>query len=241
MSKMTLESKSVENRENSLEKRSDEKASKMSKSAQRTLKLAGAAIFGALSLIMSAFLTPILARIPGWQIAIFDPISIVWITCFLIFGVEAGLLSLGIGAFGLLPFDPSAWLGPLMKFSATFSLLIVPIIVLKLYKREEGVLNSKKLKDRKNFIISGVLGTILRCIVMLILNITVFLTIFAGFEGTVNLAFIGLPGISSWTAIIIGVIIINAYQSALDLLIPYIIVYGALDYGLKLDEKFEIW
>lgn len=238
---MTLESKSVENKEDSLEKRSDEKASKMSKSAQQTLKLSGAAIFGALSLIMSAYLTPILARIPGWQIAIFDPISLVWITCFLIFGVEAGLMSLVIGAFGLLPFDPTAWLGPMMKFSATFSLLIVPIIILKLYKREEGISNSKKLKDRKNFIICGILGTALRCVVMLILNIVVFLTIYAGYEVFVDLAFIGLPGITSWTAIVIGVILINAYQSALDLLIPYVIVYGALDYGLKLDEKFEIW
>ena len=236
---MTVET--VEKDADSLEKRPDEKEVKMSKSAQRTLKIAGAAIFGALSLIMSAFLTPILARIPGWQIAIFDPISIVWITCFLIFGVEAGLLSLVIGAFGLLPFDPTAWLGPMMKFSATFSLLIIPIIVLRLYKRAEGISNSKKLKDRKNFIACGILGTVLRCIVMLILNIAIFLTIYAGYEVGVNLAFIGLPGISSWTAIIIGVIIINAYQSVLDLLIPYIIVYGALDYGLKLDEKFEIW
>ena len=236
---MTVET--VEKDVDSLEKRPDEKEAKMSKSAQRTLKIAGAAIFGALSLIMSAFLTPILARIPGWQIAIFDPISIVWITCFLIFGVEAGLLSLVIGVFGLLPFDPTAWLGPMMKFSATFSLLIIPIIVLRLYKRAEGISNSKKLKDRKNFIVCGILGTVLRCIVMLILNIAIFLTIYAGYEVGVNLAFIGLPGISSWTAIIIGVIIINAYQSVLDLLIPYIIVYGALDYGLKLDEKFEIW
>lgn len=236
---MTVET--VEKNANTLEKRPDEKEAKMSKSAQRTLKIAGAAIFGALSLIMSAFLTPILARIPGWQIAIFDPISIVWITCFMIFGVEAGLMSLVIGAFGLLPFDPTAWLGPLMKFSATFSLLIVPIIVLKLYKREEGTSNSKKLKDRKNFITCGILGTVLRCIVMLILNIVVFLTIFSGYEAYVDLAFLGLPGITSWTAIVIGVIIINAYQSVLDLLIPYIIVYGALDYGLKLDEKFEVW
>ena len=236
---MTVET--VEKDVDSLEKRPDEKEAKMSKSAQRTLKIAGAAIFGALSLIMSAFLTPILARIPGWQIAIFDPISIVWITCFLIFGVEAGLLSLVIGAFGLLPFDPTAWLGPMMKFSATFSLLIIPIIVLRLYKRAEGISNSKKLKDRKNFIACGILGTVLRCIVMLILNIAIFLTIYAGYEVGVNLAFLGLPGITSWTAIIIGVIVINAYQSVLDLLIPYIIVYGALDYGLKLDEKFEIW
>jgi len=236
---MTVET--IEKDAKTLEKRPDEKEAKMSISAQQTLKVAGAAMFGALSLIMSAYLTPILARIPGWQIAIFDPISIVWITCFLIFGVEAGLMSLAIGSVGLLPFDPTAWLGPLMKFSATFSLIIIPIIVLKLYRKEEGISNSKKLKDRKNFIFCGILGTVLRCIVMLILNIWVFLTIYAGYEVYVDLAFLGLPDITSWTAIIIGVIIINAYQSVLDLLIPYIIVFGALDYGLKLDEKFEIW
>jgi hypothetical protein len=36
--------------------------------------------------------------------------------------------------------------------------------------------------------------------------------------------------------LIFGVILINAETSVWDLLIPYLIVYG-----LKLDQKYEIW
>jgi len=123
--------------------------------------------------------------------------------------------------FLLMPFDPFAPIGPLMKFAATFSLIIVPIVLLKLYKREEGVLKSKILKDRKKYIVYGLLGTVFRIVVMVILNIIVYLALF------------GSQGLEYW---IMLVILINALQSVWDLLIPYLLVYGT-----KLDEKFEIW
>ena len=92
------------------------------------------------------------------------------------------------------------------------------------------------MKEPRNYIIYGVLGTILRIIIMLFLNILVFLTVFADFLSFVNLEFLGLPNVSGWTAIFIGAPIINAYQSVIDLVIPYFIVFG-----LNLDTKFEIW
>ncbi len=199
---------------------SEEKETFMPKRTQLTIQLAGAAIFSALSLVVSVFLVPILPRTPEGM-AFFDPVSIIWVACFLIFGPIAGILCCIIGMVLLMPFDPFAPIGPLMKFAATISLIIVPIVLLKLYKREEGVLKSKILKDRKKFIVYGVLGTVFRIVVMVILNIIVYLALF------------GSQGLEYWVVL---VILINALQSVWDLLIPYLLVYGT-----KLDEKFEIW
>lgn len=212
----------------------------MAKRSKITLEITAGAIFGALSVVVAAFITPIIPRIPGWYIAIYDPIAIIWIVCFLIFGKRAGLLSLVIGTFGLVPFDPSgavfAFIGPLMKFCATLPFILIPYYILKLYKEEEGVRNSQKLKDRRNYIITGAIATFVRICLMTVLNILLFITLWAPFLYQANLAFLGLPSVSAWSAIIIGAIIINLYSSVLDLTLSYSIVYG-----LKLDEKFEIW
>ena len=239
---MTLESKSVENNDNSLEKRPDEKVADLSKRANLTIQISGAAIFSALSIVISIYLVPLLPRAPGMPIAYIDPISFIWITCFLIFGVKAGILCCSIGTVGLMIADlANAPWGPLMKFAATLSLIIVSIVALKLYKEEEGIRKSQVLKKPKTFIFYGVLGTLLRVVVTLILNIILAYTVYAAFIAYVNLEFLGHPEISGISAVIIGFPLINAWQSAFDLLIPYIIVYGAMGYGLKLDEKFEIW
>lgn len=211
----------------------------MTRRSRLTLEITGAALFSALSIVVGTFLTPTLTnllRIPGWFIAIIDLISLIWIVCFLLFGARAGLVCCIVGTFGLMPFDPSAPVGPLMKLAATVSLIIVPIIFLKLYKHTEGVRYSQKLKNRRNYIFYGLLGTILRIIVMVFLNVLVFLTVFSLYLNQITLAFLGLPEVTGLTAIIIGAPIINAWQSGLDLVIPYIIVFG-----LQLDQKFEIW
>lgn len=214
----------------------DEKYTLMSSKTRLTLEVTGAALFGALSLVLSAFTTPFLPRIPGWGIAIIDPVSILWICCFLIFGPKSGLLCCTIGTLALLPFDNSGFIGPLMKFAATISLIIVPILILRLYKRSNKERNSQKYKKLHNYVITGILGTILRVIVMTFLNILLFMTIYSNFLEFTDLSFLGLPGVSGWTAIIIGAIIINAETSVWDLLVPYLIVFG-----LKIDQKFEIW
>jgi len=222
---MTLESKSVKNRENSLEKRADEKEAKISPRTKLTLQLAGAAIFGALSAVAYPALKPLidLTRVPE-GLALFDPISIIWMTCFMLFGPIAGLLCCTVGFITLIPFDTSIpVIAPAMKFAATLPLMIVPILVLRLYKKENG---SQKLKKPKNFIISGVLGIVVRDIVMIIFNIVVYITFF------------GRAGLEAWLVLIIW---INIITSIWDLSIPYAIVFGALDYGLKLNDKFEIW
>ncbi|MBY9004381.1 MAG: hypothetical protein KGD73_10445 [Candidatus Lokiarchaeota archaeon] len=212
-------------------------ATSMSKRTRLTLEVTGAALFGAMSLVLSAFLTPIIPRIPGWGIAIIDPVSILWITCFLIFGPKSGLLCCLIGTLALFPFDPSVpAIGPLMKLFATLSLIIVPIILLRLHKTEPGRRNSQKYKKLTTYILTGLLGIVLRIIVMMILNVWLFLTLFSDYLAFTTLEFIGLPSISAWNAVVIGVIIINVEISLWDLILPYLVVFG-----LKLDQKYEIW
>jgi riboflavin transporter FmnP len=213
-----------------------EKESKIPKKTISTIEIAGGAIFGAISVVVAALTAPILPRVPGWGIAYFDPVSIIWIACFLIFGVRAGLLCSVIGTVGLMPFDPFAPIGPIMKLIATICLIIVPIIILKLYKREEGVRKSQIIKKPRNYMFYGALGIVLRVIVMTLFNVGLFLTLFAPGLASVNLNFIGLAGITGWTAVIIGSIIINIETSIWDLLIPYLLVFGT-----KIDEKYEIW
>jgi len=214
----------------------EEQESHMSKSSQLVLQISGAALFGALSLIVSIFTTSFLPRIPGWGIAIIDPVSIIWVMCFLIFGTRAGILCCAIGTFGLMPFDSFAPIGPVMKFAATFSLIILPIMFLKLYKSEPEVRNSQKIKKLRNYVVYGVFGIILRIGVMMIANFLLFITIFSNILEFVSLEFLGLPGVSGWTAVIIVVILINAETSLWDLIIPYIVVFG-----FKIDQKFAIW
>jgi len=197
----------------------EEKESHMSKSSQFVLQISGAALFSALSLILSLYVVPYLPRTPE-GFAYFDPVSIVWVTCFLIFGPLAGILCTAIGSVLLMPFDPFP-IGPLMKFAATFSLIIIPILLLKLTKRKESIRKSQSLKKVKNYVIYGLSGTIFRIIIMVILNIIVYLS------------FYGASGLEIW---IVVVILLNALTSLWDLLIPYLIVFGT-----KLDDKFEIW
>lgn len=211
-----------------------EKETKISRSSRVNLQISGAAYFGALSIVLSAILAPIIPRVPGWGIAYFDPVSIVWVMCFFIFGTKAGLLCCGIGTLGLMPFDPFAPIGPLMKLFATLSLIIIPIILLRLYKTEEGIRNSQKLKNSSNFIITSILGIFLRIVVMMFFNVLLFLTLFP--LEYANLGFLGMSDVTGWTAVIIVVILINAETSLWDLLIPYVVTFG-----VRLDQKFQIW
>ncbi len=162
------------------EQTSEERETSMSKSSQLVLQISGAALFGALSLVVSAFTTEFVPRVPGWGIAIIDPVSIIWVMCFLVFGAKSGILCCLIGTFGLMPFDTSLPIvGPIMKFSATLSLIIVPILFLKLYRNEEGVRNSQKIKKPRNYVVYGLFGVILRILIMMLLNCLLFITILA--------------------------------------------------------------
>ncbi|MFX1501908.1 MAG: hypothetical protein ACFFDH_13170 [Promethearchaeota archaeon] len=198
----------------------EEKESFRSTRSQYILELTGGAIFAALSGVF-AWMASLLAR-AGIGMAYFDPISIVWVLALFIFGPIAALLSSGVGTLLLMPFDPFAPIGPIMKFAATATLMLVYIIALKLYKRELGVSKCEKLKPIKRFLILGIIATGVRIGVMAILNIIAYL-------GLGN----PIEGLGAW---LVTVTILNAVQSIWDLAIPYVIVFG-----LKIDERFKIW
>ncbi|MFX1457111.1 MAG: hypothetical protein ACFFDB_17175 [Promethearchaeota archaeon] len=199
--------------------------------SQLTTQVAGGAIFGALSAVVAFVLSPLInaSRIPGWLIAMFDPTSWVWIICFLIFGLYAGLLSCVTGSIGLLIIDPSGWVGPIFKFCATVPLIIIPYFLFKLKE-------SQKLKDPRKFVISGITSTAVRIVIMVPLNLLFFATIWSDYFLFMNLEVIGFANITGLSAVLIFTPIINLYTSALDLVVPYLLVFLP-----KLDEKFEFW
>lgn len=197
-----------------------EKKAEMPMKSFLTLQIVAGAIFGALSLVLS-FTAAFLPRTPV-GLAYFDPVSVIWVICYFVFGPIAGLICCVIGMLTLMPFDPFAPIGPFMKFAATISLILPGIIIFKLYKREAGEQKSKKLKALKTFAIAALIGIAVRVVVMIGLNIVVYTMLGYPPEG---LAFY-----------LVFVVIINILQSVWDLVIPYIIVFG-----LKLDEKFQVW
>ena len=191
------------------------------KRSQFTIKIAGGAIFGALSAVVAFVLSPIInaSKISAlWGMALFDPTSWIWIICFLIFGPIAGVISTAVGSYGLWIIDLNP-LGPVFKITATLPLIVIPTLILKLWKK--NTLNSKKLKDVKNYVISGIISIVVRNGIMLIFNIVYILIAFGGID---------LP------FVIAAVLIINTYTSVFDLVAPYLIVFVP-----KLDEKFEFW
>jgi riboflavin transporter FmnP len=195
-----------------------------------TKGITGAAIFGALSFITSAFTAPYLPRMPGWGIAFIDPVSIIWIMCFLIFGLSTGLLCSAIGTIGLMFFDPFTPIGPLMKFFATLPLILIFYLGLKL---KYGIPRGEYLKNLKNYIPFGIIGVIFRIIVMILANILLFTYV-------LNISYVqfSLGGfvLTSWNAVILVAILINAEQSIWDCILPYLTVYST-----KVYDRFKFW
>ena len=208
-----------------------------SKKSELILQLSGGAIFGALSTVLAVVLSPIInaSRIANWGIAMFDPTSWIWIICFLIFGSYAGLTSCLTGSFGLLLIDPSGWIGPVFKFCATAPLIIIPYLMLNL--REKNVTNSLKVKNPPTCALTGFISILVRIVLMIGMNFLFFVTVW-GIENLpyANLEVLGLGDITGVTAVYIFTPIINLYAGALDLAVPYFLVFGS-----KLDEKFGFW
>jgi riboflavin transporter FmnP len=203
----------------------------MSKARSITRFVAGASIFGALSFILSAVTAPYLPRMPGWGIAFIDPVSIVWILCFLIFGLYTGLLCSLIGTIGLMFFDPFTPIGPVMKLAATLPIILSFNYGLRLYK----VVNPSglSLRSLKVYVPLSLLGTAVRVVVMLAANILLFLTLFNVAPVRFSL---GSITFTAWTAVIVVAILINVEQSLWDCAIPYILYYTS-----RLHERFQAW
>lgn len=197
------------------------------------LDVAGGAIFGALSIVLSIYTTPLLPRVAGWDIAFFDPVSLVWIASFMLFGFRAGMLTAFVGAVGLMPFDPTVWVGATMKLGATIWFILIPYLTAKFKLKK--VPNSEEVLASRNFFSGSMIAWLIRLVVMTLLNYIVLTTIFPYFD-FMTLGWLGFPELSGWYAVLPTVVILNTFQSVVDTMIPYLIIVKG-----KLYKMSKIW
>lgn len=194
-----------------------------------TIEIVGAAIFSALSIVLSVYLPPF--RL-AWGIAYFDPVSIIWITSFLIFGFRAGILTSVIGTVGLILVDPFlAYFGPFMKFLSTIWFVLIPYLYIRLIKKSQ--FSGKDLKKLSNYIPSMLIAWLVRCVLMSILN---YLIITYMFEMQVDLGWLGFSELTGNLAILITVFLINTIMTLFDTIVPYLLVFTTGIY-----DRFEIY
>lgn len=194
-----------------------------------TLKIAGAAIFGALSIIVSLLTTENLPRMP-WGIAYFDPVSIIWLLAFLIFGVEAGILTCIIGMVGLMPFDPTPFVGPVMKFVATIWHVLIPYLVIRM--KNQKVFSGEVFSLKGNYALSSIGAWIIRCVVMIFLNAFYIQYVWHAPVQFLDLSWMGISGVNGWIAVAITVFLLNTIQAFFDATLPYFLVFKTKIYNL---------
>ncbi len=186
-----------------------------SSSAENTRKVAVSAMLGALSIALGATAS-FIPRLPGWGIALFDPVSLVWVIAFLIGGIEVGIITTYAGFFGLFLFDPTG-VGPVFKFIATVPLILIPWLAMKRAGQNDGdYLSSRSVYARYMFI-----GFIVRLLLMIPINLVMVPALY---------------GLNDVSFIIQYTLILNMLQSLWDTLVPFLIVYRT-----RLFEEFRLW
>lgn len=196
------------------------------------MDIAGAAIFGAISMVVGQFITPLIPRVAGWEIAFFDPISIIWLSAFLIFGFRCGFITVLIGSLGLMISDPTIWIGPTMKFAATIWFVLVPYYFIRI--RRKKAVSGDDIRKMSNYIPSMLIAFLIRVPVMFVLNVVVLK--YMGWFNFVSLEWLGLSSMTGYGAIAITVLLLNAIQSIGDAVFPYLLVFST-----KIHDQFKIW
>jgi riboflavin transporter FmnP len=199
--------------------------------ARITRKIGAAAVFGGLSFLLDALTAPYLPRLPGWGIGFIDPVSIIWITSYLLFGLTVGLSTSVIGTIGLMFFDPFTPVGPIMKFLATIPIILALDGGIRLgqFKPYSG----RSLKPLSRYIPLSLVGVIARVVIMTFMNILLFLTILNLDYATINLFGYQL---TSWDAVVVVAVLVNAEQSVWDCGISYMLTFST-----KLYDRFSFW
>ncbi|MGA3405839.1 MAG: hypothetical protein ABSD49_08925 [Candidatus Bathyarchaeia archaeon] len=200
-------------------------------SARLTRSIGAAAVFGGLSFVLDALTTPYLPRVPGWGIGFIDPVSIIWVTSYLLFGLMVGLSTSVIGTIGLMFFDPFTPVGPIMKFLATIPIILALDAGMRLghFKPYSG----GSLKPLRRYVPLSLVGVIVRVVIMTFMNVLLFMTIL-----NLNYATINLFGfqLMSWDAVVIVAVLVNAEQSVWDCGISYLLTFST-----KLYDQFRFW
>jgi hypothetical protein len=207
-----------------------------SDSSLRTKKLAMAAIFASLSIII----TPIAAfipRIPGWNIALFDPVSFFWLIAFLLGGGWVGLVSMVAGAIALNFFDPTPFFGPLLKFVATLPLIVIPWLGVKYHLKKgmrapfpdtdsaeesKGDLKGGRILSRlTTYLPLMFIAFLIRLILMIPLNLMIVPLLW---------------GLDDFGFIVTYTVILNTFQTLFDIILPYVVIHRTTIF-----ENFKLW
>jgi hypothetical protein len=190
-----------------------------SDSAESVKQVVTAGVLAALSIAVAPTAT-MLARVAGWGIALFDPVSLFWLAAFLIGGRRVGIITMSAGTFGLFLYDPTA-IGPIFKFLATLPMILVPWFGVQKLRAELG---GEALSKPRFYFSLMMLAFVVRLAVMIPAN---FL-----YWGMI------LPTLDPATIVYILVVVlsINSVQSIGDALIPYLIIHPTGVY-----RHFGIW
>jgi hypothetical protein len=184
--------------------------------AESTRRIAVAAVLGAVSIALASTAT-FIPRIPGWGIALFDPVSLIWIIAFLLGGIEVGMVTTYAGFFGLFLFDPTG-IGPVFKFLATVPMILIPWLAIKFTNVTEG---GKHLANPRTYAKYMILAYLVRLALMIPLNLWLLAALF---------------GIQDYGFVITYTLVLNTLQSFWDASIPFYIVFKT-----RLFEDFRMW
>jgi len=189
-----------------------------------TVKVAGAAVLASLSVVMQVlpplFVTPWFMRV--------DLVAIPWVLCWLLFGFDAALLSLLIGAplVGYMGFFPGGWVGAVMKSVASVWMFAVPA----LFAWRMGGTKSLILKKRV-YVVASVAALLVRAIVTVFFNFYFALPIFFNMTAddiiqffSFSQSFVGLSfGLVGLGAFVGEVVFWNTIQGIIDIYAAYVI------------------
>lgn len=200
----------------------------VSESSLMTKKIAMAAIFASLSIAI----TPIASVIPRmpWGIALFDPSSFFWLIAFMLGGPLVGMISMISGAVVLNFFDPFAPIGPILKFLATFPLIIIPWLAVKSGIASKLAGEEREEKDRRG---GDLLANPKVYLILMLVAYCVRLAVMVPFN--LAIAPIVFPFLTVEEIFIIT-LIINTIQTTFDAAIPYILVHPS-----KVFKNFRLW
>jgi len=176
-----------------------------------------AGVLASLSIAVAP-IASVVPRVPGFGMAFFDPVSLLWIVAFLIGGLKVGSITTTAGTFGLFFYDPTG-VGPIFKFLATAPMIVVPWLAAKKFSRTSG---GKYLAEPKAYAGSMFTAFMIRLGLMIPINLIVVPILF--------------PGFLTVEGIIIYALILNTIQSFWDALIPYVVVYRTPVY-----DNFGMW
>ena len=190
-----------------------------SESSERIKQVVIAGVLASLSIAIAPSASMI-ARVAGWGIALFDPVSLFWIAAFLIGGYRVGIISVFAGTMGLFLYDPTA-IGPVFKLLATLPMILIPYFGVRRLRRVEG---GEALSRPKFYTMMMSLAFVVRFAIMLPANLLYWSLFFQVFEP------------ANFLYILTVVISINSVQSIGDALGPYLIIYPT-----KIFKHFGMW